>query len=63
VIDNATRCEICAVIQFHHAKNMSYVEIHCGVCLVFGKNIMSEATVQQWCRMFKGGRTNVLDEE
>jgi hypothetical protein len=31
--------------------------------LVYGKNVLSEGTVRQWCRMFKDGQTNVHDEE
>jgi hypothetical protein len=30
---------------------------------VYGKNVMSEETVRQWCRMFKNGRRNVHDGE
>jgi hypothetical protein len=31
------------------------VEIHHELLAVYGQNIMSEGTVRQWCRMFKGG--------
>jgi hypothetical protein len=60
-IDNSVSCEICTVIRFLHAKNMSAVEIHCKFCVVYGQNIMSERTVRQWCRMFRDGQTNVHD--
>jgi DNA gyrase inhibitor GyrI len=50
-----TSCEICAVIRFLHAKDMSAAEIHSGQCAVYGQNVMSEGTVRQWCRMFKDG--------
>jgi transposase len=63
VIDNPTSCEICSVIRFLHAKNMSAVEIYRELCAVYGQNVMSEGTVRQWCRMFKDGRTNVHNEE
>jgi transposase len=42
---------------------VSAAEIHRELCVVYGRNIMSEGTVRQWCRMFKDGRTNVQDEE
>jgi hypothetical protein len=37
---------------------MGVAEIHHELfAIVYGKNIMSEGTVRQWCRMFKGGQT------
>jgi hypothetical protein len=58
-IDNPSSHEICAVIHFLHAKNMSAVEIHCELCVVvYGQNVMNEGTVRQWCRMFKDGRAD-----
>jgi hypothetical protein len=47
VIDNPTSCEIHTVICFFHAKNMSAVEIHHELCMVYGQNVMSEGTVTQ----------------
>jgi transposase len=63
-INNPASCEICVVIRFLHA-NMSAAEIHRELCAVYDQNtcIMSEGTVRQWCRMFRHGWTNVLDEE
>jgi hypothetical protein len=63
VIDNPSSCEIRAVIRVLCAKNVSAVEIHHELCAVYDQNVMSKGTVRQWCRMFKGGRTNVQDEE
>jgi hypothetical protein len=63
VIDNPAICKIRAVIHFLRAKNMSVAEIHCELCMAYGKNIMSEGTVRQWCRMFKGGQTNIHNED
>jgi hypothetical protein len=63
VIDNPTSCEIRARICFLHVKNTSAVEIHRGLCAVYGQNVMSEGTVRQWCRMFKDGQINVHDEQ
>jgi hypothetical protein len=62
--DNPTIGEICAVICFLHTRSMSAVEIHHEVCMVvYSQNVRSEGTVRQWCRMFKGGWTNVHNEE
>jgi hypothetical protein len=63
VIDNPASCEILAVIRFLLAKNISAVGIHAELCAVYDKNVTTEETVRQWCRMFKDGRTNVHDEE
>jgi hypothetical protein len=41
-IDNATSCKIYAVIRYLHAKNMISAEIHCEICEVYGRNVMSE---------------------
>jgi hypothetical protein len=55
-IDNPTSCEIRAVIRFTHAKNMNAAEIHPELCAaVYGRNVVSEGTVRQCCRMFKDG--------
>jgi hypothetical protein len=62
-IDNPTSCEIPAVIHFHHAKILSAAGIHRELYAVYGRNVMSEGTIRQWCRMFKDGQTNVHDEE
>jgi hypothetical protein len=63
VNDNPASCEICAVIQFLRARNMSAVEIHSKIWALYGQRRTSEGTVRQWCRMFKDGQTNVHDEE
>jgi hypothetical protein len=52
-IDNPASIKICAVICFHHAKNMGVAEIHHELCVVYCQNVMNEGTVRQWCRMFK----------
>jgi hypothetical protein len=41
---------------------MSTAEILRELCAVYGQNMMGERTARQWCRMFKNGLTNVLDE-
>jgi hypothetical protein len=55
MINNPASLELCCVICFLHAKNMSAVEIHHELCAVYGQNVMTEGTVRQWCRMFKDG--------
>jgi hypothetical protein len=47
-IDNPASCKI-------HAKNMTSMEIHHELCVVYSRNEMSEGTVRQLCRMFKDG--------
>jgi hypothetical protein len=43
---------------------MSAAEIHRELCAaVYGKTVMTEGTVRQWCTMFIDGRANVHDEE
>jgi hypothetical protein len=55
VIDYPASSEIHAVILFRHAKNMSAVEIHHELCVIYDQNVMSEGTVRQWCGMLKDG--------
>jgi hypothetical protein len=56
--------EIRVVIHFLHAKNMRAAEIHRELCTaVYSRNVLSEGTLRQLCRMFKDGQTNVYDEE
>jgi hypothetical protein len=44
------------IIRFLQAKNMGAAEIHGELGgTVYGRNVMSEGTVTQWCRMFKDG--------
>jgi hypothetical protein len=58
-IDNPASGEIRSDIRFLHDKIMSAAEIHRELCpAVYGQNVMSEGTVRQWCRMFRGGRAN-----
>jgi hypothetical protein len=53
--DNPASCEIRAVIRLLRAKNMNAAEIHRKLCAaVCGQTVMSEGSVTQWCRMFKG---------
>jgi hypothetical protein len=63
VIDNPARCEFCAIIHFLHAKNISAAEILNKLCTaVYSQNVMTEATIRKWCRMFSEW-TNAHDEE
>jgi hypothetical protein len=54
-IDNPASCKISTVIRFLHAKNISAVEIHCELCVVYSQNVMSKGTVRHWYGMFKDG--------
>jgi hypothetical protein len=63
VNDKHASCEICMLIRFLHAKNVSAVEIHRELYAVYGQSVMSGGTVRQWFRMFKGGQTNAHDED
>jgi hypothetical protein len=58
--DNPASCEICAVIRFLHAKNVSAAEIHRELCTVNGQNITSEGSVRRWCKIFKDGRAKKI---
>jgi hypothetical protein len=63
VVDNPNICKICAVIHFLYARNVSAVEMHHELCMVYNQNVTSDGTVRQWRRMFKDGQTNVHDEK
>jgi hypothetical protein len=51
------------VICFLYSKNISHAEINHELFVVYGQNVMREAVVRQWLRMFKDWRTNIHDEE
>jgi hypothetical protein len=55
-IDNPGSSEIHAVIHFLHTKIMSATEICHELCMIYGRNVTSEGTMRQQCRMFKDGR-------
>jgi hypothetical protein len=42
---------------------MSTWEIHFELGAVCIQNALSKETVRQWCRVFRGGRINIHDEE
>ncbi|GBL89907.1 hypothetical protein AVEN_178337-1 [Araneus ventricosus] len=62
-IDVSTKCELRSVIRFLHAEGNSAAEIHRKIIRVHGENFMSDGVVREWCRNFKDGQTDVLDEE
>ena len=45
-VSNPASCEVCAVIGYLHAKQMSAADIHYELCVVYGPNIMSEGSVR-----------------
>jgi hypothetical protein len=51
IIDNPASREIHAIC-FLHTKNMSAVELHRELCVIYGQNVMNEGTLRQWGRMF-----------
>jgi hypothetical protein len=58
-IDSPASCEARAVSVFIHAKNVSAEKILCELgAAVYGRNVMSEGTVKQWCAVLKDGRAN-----
>lgn len=62
-IENPAKCEVRAVIRFLTAKQYSAAAIHRELCAVYGPSVMSEGVVREWVRSFKGGRTNIHDED
>ncbi|GBL94311.1 hypothetical protein AVEN_16827-1 [Araneus ventricosus] len=61
--DAPGKCELRSVIRFLQAEGNSAAEIHRKMRHVYGENFMSDGVVREWCRKFKGGRTDVHDEE
>jgi hypothetical protein len=51
-IDNSASFAIHAVIRFLHNTKLIAAEIRRELCAVYSKNVMSEGTLRQWCRMF-----------
>jgi hypothetical protein len=62
VTDNPAGSKICAATRFLPVS-MSAAKIHHELCAVYGRNVMSEGAVRQWCRMFRDGQTNVCNVE
>jgi len=44
------------------AKGHKPIKIYLQLCEVYGKKVITEGGVRQWCIRFKDGRTNVHDE-
>ncbi|GFT43290.1 uncharacterized protein TNCV_2521311 [Trichonephila clavipes] len=58
LIQNPTKCEVCSVICFLHAKGQRPADIHKEIVSVYG-NIMNRQNVTKWCHHFSEGRTDV----
>ena len=56
-------CEVCAVIHFLVAKKKNATKIHCELCSVYGKDIMSRPIVSRWRLSFMEGRATLNDEQ
>lgn len=52
-------CLLWPVIRFLQAEGYSAAEIHRRICIVYGENFISNGFVQERCRMFRKGRTDV----
>ena len=61
-IDSPAKCELRSVIRFLQVEGNSAAEIHRRMSRVYGETFMSDGVVREWCRKFKGGRTDVHDE-
>jgi hypothetical protein len=62
-IANPASCKIYAFTHLLHALNMSAMEIHHELCMVYGQNVVSGRIVRKWCRKFKDDQTKVYDDE
>ncbi len=49
--------------KFLTAEGVKGNEIHKHLCVVYGGNAMNRANVYKWIQFFKGGRTEVHNEE
>ena len=58
---NASKQNQRAVIQFLTAEGCKPVEIHQRMRAIFGEECVSKTTVNDWSRMFRGGRVETSD--
>lgn len=61
-LTNAEPSIASALIPFLCAKNISFAEVHWGLCLLYEPIVMSEGYVRQWCQGFQNWRVDVHDE-
>jgi hypothetical protein len=61
-IQNPTKCEVHAVIQFRQAKGETAAEIHRKFVSGYGEGVMNRQNVAKWCHEFEAGRSDVHDE-
>ena len=62
IIAAPVSCKVRAGIRFLHTEGQSAAEIHRRLCRVYGDKVMSDSCVRKWCRKFRDGHTDVLDE-
>lgn len=62
-LENWSRKEICSVIQFLRAKQVTAAEIHWQLIEIYGETVISHQHVAEWCRKFAAGRKKVTDED
>ena len=51
------------VIRFMWAEGVKGAEIHARLCTQYGDNALPRRSVYEWIKMFKNGRTSVMDAE
>jgi hypothetical protein len=62
VIENYSKFEVCAVVRFLQAKEVSQSEIHCRLVSVYDQNVFNGKKVSVWCQKFKDGLTALNDD-
>lgn len=62
VIAEYSKCEVRAVIRFLQAEGVNQSEIHRRLEGVYGPKVLSRKEVSVWCKKFKDGRTDLIDD-
>ena len=62
-ISNPADCEVRGVFRFLQVENVRPSEIHRRLVAACGEHVMNAVSVRKWCRVFRNGRTDVLDAE
>ncbi|GFW01663.1 histone-lysine N-methyltransferase SETMAR [Trichonephila clavipes] len=58
-LENSSRLEVRAVIQFLWANNVSASDINSQIEEVYGEEAMSIQHVAKWCQSFQSGRQDI----
>ena len=62
-MENPATCEVRPGISFLNVKNIRPAEIPRQFVEAYGEGVINKGNVRKWCRLFKVGKTNVLEEE